>query len=73
MAKESKTPYQLTQIVAETVGFDPKVILVEKSGHQGDFTARVTAPTAWLTKAKAQEELDNACFMLRQQYRLLDR
>ena len=72
MAKESKTKYQLTQMVADLAGFDPKIVLVEKSGHSGDFIARVTGATAWLTKAKAQDEVDTACLALRQKYRLLD-
>ncbi len=65
-----KTAFELEQIVADFVGFDRKVIVVSKAGNDGDFNATVTSPTAWLTRAAAQLEVDKACAKLRVTYRL---
>ena len=70
MARELKTLFELEKIVSDFVGFDQKAIVVSRVGQQGDFIAIVTGPTAWLTKAAAQAEVDKACVKLRALYRL---
>jgi len=63
---------ELENLVAELAGFDTSVVTLERAGRQGDFRATVTRPTAWLTKADAQREVDKACAKLREKYVLGD-
>lgn len=67
---ELKTLLELERIVADEVGFDQKAIMVLKAGKEGNFIAIVDGPTAWLTKAAAQLEVDKACAKLRLIYRV---
>ena len=44
--------------------------MVERVDDKGSFRAVVTGPTAWLTKAAAQAEVDKACAQLKTIYLL---
>jgi hypothetical protein len=67
---QQRTLLELEKIVADFLGFDQKVIMVEQTGSNGDFRAIITGRTAWLSKATAQAEADKACATLRATYRL---
>ena len=44
--------------------------MVERIDDKGDFRAIVTGPTAWLTKASAQWEVNKVCANLKSTYLL---
>ena len=73
MAREPKTGDELERIIADLAGFDEKTITVVKVGTDGDFDARITGSTGWVTKARAQSDINAACLQIRTKYRLISR
>jgi hypothetical protein len=70
VTRQPKTALELEKIVADFLGFDQNVIMVERIDDKGGFRAIVTGPTAWLTKASAQLEVDKTCAKLKSTYML---
>lgn len=60
MARQPKPGRELERIIADYAGFDDKKITVVKVGRDGDFDARVTGSMGWVTKARAQSDVNAA-------------
>lgn len=70
MAIQSKTAFQLQQMIAEMAGFHPDNIDVMKLDSDGAFRAVLIGTVAAVSKSKAQSDIENACRQLRLKYRL---
>jgi hypothetical protein len=70
--REPKSALELEKLLANFLGFDQDVIVIEKHGSDGNFRAIVTGRTAWLSEAAAQTEADKAGAKLNLTYRLRD-
>jgi hypothetical protein len=70
MPPESKTAFQLQQMIGEMAGFDPDSIDVVKQGDDGGFRAVLIGAVGAFSKSSAQSDIENICRQLRLKYRL---
>jgi len=70
MPLETKTAFQLQQMIGEMAGFHPDNIDVVKLGNDGGFRAVLIGTVGAVSKSRAQSDIENACRQLRLEYRL---
>ncbi|MBR1156272.1 hypothetical protein [Bradyrhizobium sp. JYMT SZCCT0428] len=70
MPFESKTAFQLQQMIAEMVGFHPDNIDVVRLGNDGGFKAMLIGSVGAVSRSRAQADIESACRQLRLKYRL---
>ena len=70
MPLESKTAFQLQQMIGETAGLHPDNVGVVKWGNDGRFTDVLVGTVSVVSKSRAEAEIESACRQLRLKYRL---
>jgi hypothetical protein len=70
MPLESKTAFQLEEMIADLAGFAATAIDVVKVGNNGDFSATLIGTAASVSKSRAQSDIEVVCRQLRLKFKL---